>query len=127
MNENKGQADALLAAGIRDQTTLRLLRQFDEAPHETMGFHAQQACEKFLKAVLVSHGIVFERTHDLVSLFGLCASHGITIPVSTDTLRPLNTYAVTFRYEGCPVAMINMEDAAQTVATLFDWAKNLVR
>lgn len=88
MNEHSEQAEALIAAGLRDQTTLRLLSQFDEAPHETMGFHAQQACEKFLKAVLVRHGIVFERTHDLVSLVGLCANHGISIPVSGDVLRP---------------------------------------
>jgi HEPN domain-containing protein len=58
MNANKEQAEAMLAAGLRDRLTLRLLRESGEAPEEVMGFHAQQACEKFLKAVLVMHGII---------------------------------------------------------------------
>ena len=45
MNANKEQAEAMLAAGLRDRLTLRLLRESGEAPEEVMGFHAQQACE----------------------------------------------------------------------------------
>ena len=126
MNEHKEQAETLLAAGLRDQLTLRLLRQSGEAPHETMGFHAQQASEKFIKAVLVMHGIVFERTHDLVSLAGLCAAHDIAMPLIGDALRPLNTYAVKFRYEGCPVAMIDMEEASRIVAALLAWTQQQI-
>lgn len=35
----------------------------------------------------------------------------------------LNTYAVQFRYEACPVEMIAMEAAQQAVAALLNWSK----
>jgi HEPN domain-containing protein len=59
MNVHREQAESLIAAGLRDRLSLRLLRESGEAPPEAMGFHAQQACEKFIKSVLVMHGIVF--------------------------------------------------------------------
>lgn len=66
MSAHSEQAAALIAAGERDLLALRLLNQTGRAPHEVIGFHAQQAAEKFIKALLVLNGIVFERTHDLV-------------------------------------------------------------
>ncbi|MBI1735869.1 MAG: HEPN domain-containing protein [Candidatus Rokubacteria bacterium] len=52
--------------------------------YETASFHAQQAVEKALKAILIRHQIEFERTHNLAE----CAS--------------LTTYAVEARYPGGP-------------------------
>lgn len=49
MNPHKEQAEALHQAGKRDLLTLQLLIETGRAPHESIGFHAQQACEKFLK------------------------------------------------------------------------------
>ncbi|MBK1701667.1 HEPN domain-containing protein [Thiococcus pfennigii] len=72
MNSHSAQAQALFDAALRDRLTLRLLRDSGQAPEEVMGFHAQQACEKLIKAVLVMHGVVFERTHDLAALAALC-------------------------------------------------------
>jgi HEPN domain-containing protein len=80
MNMHSAQAQSMMAAGLRDRLTLRLLRDSGEAPVEVMGFHAQQACEKFIKAVLVLHGVIFERTHDLALLASLCAAHRILVP-----------------------------------------------
>ncbi|WP_295389847.1 HEPN domain-containing protein [uncultured Thiodictyon sp.] len=93
MSANSKQAQSLLAAGLRDRLTLCLLRDAGEAPQEVMGFHAQQACEKFIKAVLVVHGVVFEPTHDLAVLVALCADHQIQVPSETDALRILNNLA----------------------------------
>jgi HEPN domain-containing protein len=39
-------------------------------PWDTVCFHAQQAAEKLLKALLVAHEDVVSRTHDLSALFG---------------------------------------------------------
>jgi HEPN domain-containing protein len=39
----------------------------------SIGFHAQQAAEKFLKAFLVWHQIEFPKTHDLSQLLKLVA------------------------------------------------------
>lgn len=111
MNAHKEQAVGLIVAGKRDALTIRLLNQTGRAPHESIGFHAQQACEKFIKAILVLNGIVFERTHDLILLHGLALQHEITIPADIEKLRALNSYAVQFRYEGCPVEMIARQNA----------------
>lgn len=122
MTEHSEQAEPLFDAGVREQITLQLLIESGRAPHESIGFHAQQACEKFIKTVLVLHGVRFERTHDLVVLSRLITDHNIAIPVPAETLRRLNTYAVQFRYEACPVEMIAMEAAQQAVAALLNWA-----
>ncbi|MCX6550713.1 MAG: HEPN domain-containing protein, partial [Acidobacteria bacterium] len=41
--------------------------------HGAIGFHAQQAAEKFLKAYLVAHQVEFPKTHDLGRLLDLIA------------------------------------------------------
>jgi len=47
MNAHKEQAEVTFQAGMRDQLTLQLLAETGKAPHESIGFHAQQAAEKF--------------------------------------------------------------------------------
>lgn len=101
MSAHKEQAAALIAAGERDLLALRLLNQTEQAPHEVIGFHAQQAAEKFIKALLVLNGIVFERIHDLVLLYRLAEQQGVAIAADVEQLRALNGYAVQFRYESC--------------------------
>jgi|APFre7841882724_1041349.scaffolds.fasta_scaffold01742_8 HEPN domain-containing protein len=123
MNANKEQAQSLFAAGLRDRLSLRLLRESSEAPQEAMGFHAQQACEKLVKSVLVIHGVIFERTHDLAVLASMCDAHGIHLPADKDALRILNNFAVRFRYEICPVALIDTSETATLVDTLTAWAE----
>ena len=59
MNPHKEQAQSLIAAGKRDALAMQLLIETKRAPHETIGFLAQQACEKFIKAMLVLHGVRF--------------------------------------------------------------------
>lgn len=121
MKEHKEQAAALIAAGLRDALTLQLLHQTGRAPHESIGFHAQQACEKFIKARLVLNGIVFERTHDLVALCKLALQNNIAIPVDVETLRALNSYAVQFRYEGCLVALVPSAECEAVTFCLSAW------
>jgi HEPN domain-containing protein len=41
--------------------------------HTAIGFHAQQAAEKYLKALLVQHQIEFPKTHNLGELLDLIA------------------------------------------------------
>ena len=93
------EANTLLRVAARDCKTFELLRDIAEAPLPSVCFHAQQAVEKWLKAVLVSHGVVFQRTHDLEELAGLLAAQGIPLPLPMEELRKLNPFAVTFRYD----------------------------
>ena len=48
---------------------------YDGVPYfGSIGFHAQQAAEKFLKACLVWHQIEFPKTHDLEELLRLVSN-----------------------------------------------------
>jgi len=69
------------------------------------------------------HGIIFERTHDLGMLFSLCGTRQIQVPAARDALRLLNNFAVRFRYEACPVPLIDESETAALVETLKDWAE----
>ncbi len=122
MSSHSAQAQTLLDAALRDRLTLRLLRESGQAPEEMMGFHAQQACEKLIKAVLVMHGVVFERTHDLAALAALCDGHGVPAPADRNALRILNNFAVRFRYDTCPAALIDIVATSSLVETLTEWA-----
>jgi len=116
------EARQLFRAATRDRTSFELLFDTGRAPHETLGFLAQQACEKFIKAVLVVHGAQVERTHDLERLFDLAHEQGITVPVASELLRRLNPYAVGLRYESTEVIWIAAEDARTVVSRLHGWA-----
>ena len=45
----------------------------EDCPTDTVCFHCQQCVEKYLKALLIHHGIDFPRTHDLVVLLNLAS------------------------------------------------------
>jgi HEPN domain-containing protein len=67
--------------------------------YQHLCFHAQQASEKALKAVLLSKGIVFPRTHDLAYLMDLLPQEMTVAPAIID-LPSLTKYAVQERYPG---------------------------
>ncbi len=71
----------------------------EDCPTDTICFHCHQCAEKYLKALLVAHGIAFQRTHDLVVLFNLSTGF-IASNLSLSALQPLNRYAVEARYPG---------------------------
>ena len=66
--------------------------------YEHLCFHAQQAAEKMLKALQVSHGVQPRKTHDLLDLLGEC----LELEPRVDALGPgcilLNRYSVDVRY-----------------------------
>ena len=76
-------------------------------------FHAQQCVEKDLKALLVTRGLTFPRTHDLTALSDLCLQGGIIIPVEQDALDRLAAYAVQVRYPGEDPALDEAREALQ--------------
>jgi len=65
---------------------------------EAVGFHAQQAVEKWLKAVMASHGLKEMRTHDLGRLVVLLDKAEVDLPPSADLVDDLSIYAVPMRY-----------------------------
>ena len=69
-------------------------------PWDAVCYHAQQAAEKSLKAVLASRGELIPRTHDLLALIDAC----IRTEHCLDSLRTdaylLNPFSVAARYPG---------------------------
>jgi len=64
-----------------------------ECPTDTVCFHAHQCAEKYLKAILVLHGISFPRTHDLVALLNL-SGPDVELALRAEDVHPLNRYPV---------------------------------
>src|SRR3990172_1970292 len=63
-------------------------------------FHAQQCAEKYMKALLISRGADFPKTHDLLMLNNLCSSAGLFLEINPKHLNTLTDYAVRTRYPG---------------------------
>ncbi len=75
-------------------------------------FHAQQCAEKYMKALLISKGAVFPKTHDLLLLSNLCSAVGILLEISPKQLNSLTDYAVRTRYPG---EGPNVDDAKEAI------------
>lgn len=78
----------------------RAERRPPEVLFEDLCFDAQQAAEKAVKAVLVSKGKRFPRTHDLAELLDLAAQTGADVPAAVLEARRLTPWAVAGRYPG---------------------------
>ncbi|MFQ5896767.1 MAG: HEPN domain-containing protein [Candidatus Methylomirabilia bacterium] len=97
--------------------------------YETVGFHAQQAAKKALKALLIRHQVEFGKTHNLGELLGLAepAAPGITGKLSdAEVLTP---FAVDTRYPTEEPA-VDREQAARYLALareVFDHIRALVK
>lgn len=62
-------------------------------------FHAQQAVEKSLKAVLLATGIEFRRVHSIAYLISLLPP-ALELPDEITEAAGLTNYAVIYRYPG---------------------------
>ena len=95
-----------------------------EAPVEIFGFHAQQATEKLIKALLTRNGVVFTRTHRLGELVDLATDNSIKLPDDIEFLVDLTPYAVEFRYDVAPVESydeLDKHDVLVQVLALRSW------
>ena len=113
------------------RSDLALARQLQvpEVLLAALCFHAQQAVEKGLKAVLVQHGVAFPYTHDLARLITLVQSAKLPWPEGLEAAAALTVYAAGSRYPG-PGGDITDEEYSQAMAlaeAVLDWVENIVR
>ncbi len=83
-----------------DMTAARVLLEGLPGPFNAVAFHAEQAAEKLLKALLVYHRIDIPRTHDLSYLLELVADVEPDIAHRARPARDLTPHAVLHRYPG---------------------------
>lgn len=113
-------ARLLLGKASADLAALAALIE-SEIDDSILGFHAQQAVEKSLKAALAARGVEYERTHDLEYLVELLPSAALDPPVATEDLAQLTQWAVRFRYEA-DVPALDRAHALSVARAMNDWA-----
>jgi len=86
-------------------------------------FHAQQCAEKYLKALLVSRGADFPKTHDMLMLNDLCSAAGIFLEVDARHLNNLTDYAVRTRYPGNEPALDDAKEALEIAGSIRKFAR----
>lgn len=120
------EALRMLRLADADLAAFNVLLASAEVSPAIAGFHAQQAIEKCLKAVLFARGMPFRRTHDLIELADLLdAASGF--PLDLDQLALLNPYAVTLRYDDLEVETLPADEAGRLARLVREWADRVVQ
>ena len=91
-------AAILLSLAEQDALAYRKLAGDPEIGDALVGFHAQQATEKAIKAVLARNRVAFRRTHDIAELLDLMTDASLDLPPHAEHLDELNPFAVEMRY-----------------------------
>ncbi|TGO02012.1 hypothetical protein PN36_32105 [Candidatus Thiomargarita nelsonii] len=110
----------------RDIKAFMVLKDAPDIHLTTVCFHAQQAVEKFLKAVLIRHGVELRRTHDLEALSFRLKEKNITPPVSPEEIGKLNPCAVTVRYDDTDIEILSRNAAENMMLTVQSWAEQQI-
>jgi HEPN domain-containing protein len=101
------------AKADNDLKAAAYLLKVEDCPTDTVCFHAQQCVEKYTKALLVSQGTAFRKTHDLGELTALLPPR--LRPSLDDKERDrLTEYATITRYPG-DYEPISLTEARQAV------------
>jgi HEPN domain-containing protein len=95
---------------------------------EQVCFHAQQAAEKAIKAVLLFRQVEFPLTHDIEALMELAEESGLSLPDAVGDAGLLTPYAVEARYPGSwmDITASDVQEAIETAKRTLQWAKGLI-
>ncbi len=124
----KGLPALLLQKAREDVAAVEALVDDERVVDGIVLFHAQQAAEKTLKAVLSARSIPFRMTHDLSELTDQLANSGRPLPVGLAQIGLLTPYAATFRYENLPLEapILSRQTALEMVRELMKWGQTFV-
>jgi HEPN domain-containing protein len=118
---------ALLTMAEKDLRALGGMTDADTFADEIVGFHAQQAVEKAMKAWLAERSVAYPLTHDLSVLLGLLDDAGEEAAPFRSLVR-LNVFAVRFRYEalGMGTPLDNRAAATAEVQALIEHVRSVL-
>jgi HEPN domain-containing protein len=128
MNRSHELAGQLLQKATEDARAMHRLMEDDLSADWIVGFHAQQAVEKAIKAVLSDKGIEHPFTHDIMRLLELLPSARIASPPDAGELPKLSPYGAILRYEKAPSTNepLNRTWAKECVQRTLEWARKLL-
>ena len=91
-------------------------------------FHAQQAAEKAIKAILVLRRAEFPLVHDIEELLEIVENSGTTPPKEVREAGLLTPYAVEFRYPGSwmEISETDLQVALRTANHVVRWAETFL-
>ena len=116
-------ASLLLASAGQDLAACQLLATGANIGDAMVGFHAQQAVEKSLKAALSANRIEFRRTHDLALLLDLLQDNNVPSSPEAEWLGELNPYAVEARYGTIGSEDLDRGRALSAAVQVLAWAE----
>jgi HEPN domain-containing protein len=119
------QSAKLLALAQEDLAVARLIER-EGLYAVALGFHAQQAVEKALKAVLAAREGSFPFTHDIEALIELCGRAGLELPADVHAAERLNPYAGATRYGLGDPASVAPSDAVRWAELTIQWAESQI-
>ena len=127
MNRSLEFAAQLLQKAREDRHVVERLANDLDAAEWTVGFHAQQAAEKAIKAVLSASGVEYPRTHNLALLMGVLKG---SRPPDAEDLPRLTPYGVLMRYDAPATeesdAALDRAWASGAVRRTITWAESFV-
>jgi HEPN domain-containing protein len=122
--EGTNKAAVLLRKAEADAIAVRELAGNPEITDEIVGFHAQQAIEKWLKALMAQRGMDETRIHDIGRLLQLLQNDGAELPGNAEQLDDLTIYAVPMRYdELLDAEPLDREGTVRLVNEIGTWAE----
>ncbi len=92
---------------------------------EDLCFHAQQAAEKAIKALLIRRRVEFPYVHDLATLLTLLERADVEVPAEVREAETLTPFAVFARYPGfdSPVSHEEYRHALAIAESVVRWAE----
>jgi len=81
------------------KNAVHTLKLGEDCPTDTVGFHAQQCVEKYLKGLLSFRGIDFPKTHNITELVALLPA-STPVDLAPEDQELLTDYATVTRYPG---------------------------
>lgn len=120
------EAQLLLRKAREDADAVAKLVPDNSTADAIVGFHAQQAVEKALKAVLAAFREDFPWTHDLRYLIERLAHLEAPPPSTLHEVRVLAPWAVEFRYGETIDDPLDRKQALALVEEAVEWAEGQV-
>ena len=110
----------------QDWEAAKLLLRGKKPLTTSVCFHAQQAAEKYLKAMLVAKKTDFPKTHDLSTLDLLCTRAGILTGFSPTLLTILSDHAVASRYPGDEPTIEDAKESIEIAKSIRAFARSFM-
>lgn len=127
MSERPDLPGDLLTLAREDLIAAEALENDERVSDSSVGFHAQQAVEKALKAAISSRGLEFPFTHDLGLLMQLCEDAGFKLPAELAEADRLTPYAAAIRYGLGNPKSVAVERAIRWAAVAIEWANACIQ